>query len=260
MAPILHRTIPHEPWRTAHRLPGIAPLDPARWILIDEAYGAQMAERDRLIAAMPERVHALNEAARPAAEELLARVLAEIARLPGFAVGPDQVVRPDGVRITCDRAAPLLTLGRLVAQDFCLLERPEGSAEHVLTGAILCFPARWRLAEKMGRPLIAIHDPVEVYDAALAPRVQRLFDAIRPEAPLWRANALLYANPALFQPERAQPGTPEAAAPPRYFRSERQCLVRLPQSRAVVFSIHTYLMALGDLPPGAAEGIAAVAP
>ena len=112
----------------------------------------------------------------------------------------------------------------------------------------------------MGRPLIAIHDPVEVYDAALAPRVQRLFDAIRPEAPLWRANALLYANPALFQPERALPGTPEAAAPPRYFRSERQCLVRLPQSRAVVFSIHTYLMALGDLPPGAAEGIAAVAP
>lgn len=260
MTPILHRTIPHEPWRAPRRLPGIAPLDPAAWILIDEAYGAQMAERDRLVATIPDAVHALGAAAFPAAAELLERVLSEIARLPGFAVGADEVRRPDGARVAIDRARPLLTLGRIVPQDFCLLERPDGATEHLLTGAILCFPARWRLAEKLGRPLIAIHEPVREYDAVLAPRVQRLFDGIRPEAPLWRANALLYANPALFQPERAAPGTPEAAAPPRYFRTERQCLVRLPQSGAVVFSIQTYVMALADLPPGVAEGIAAVAP
>ena len=59
-----------------------------------------------------------------------------------------------------------------------------------------------------------------------------------------RFNRLWYDDPVLFQPgprrdndDRSDPTT----AP--YFRSERQCLVRLPQTRAVVFSIHTYLLA-----------------
>jgi hypothetical protein len=260
MTAILHRDMPHAPWRRPHRLPGIAPLDPDAWILIDEAYAPQMAERDRLIATMPDAVHALLPGARPAADELLARILTELPRLPGFAIHDGVIERPDGVRVRPAPAEPLLTLGRLLPEDFCLLERPPGSDEHVLTGAILCFPARWRLAEKIGRPLIAIHDPVPAYDDGLAPRVQRLFDGIRPETPLWRSNVLLYANPALYQPERAAPGTPEAALAPRYLRSERQCLIRLPQTGAVVFSIRTYLMALEDLPEGAAEGVAAVSP
>ena len=41
-------------------------------------------------------------------------------------------------------------------------------------------------------------------DAAL----QRLFDAIRPEQPLMRYNALLYADPTLHQPRAKPPSWP----------------------------------------------------
>ena len=256
MAPILHQHLPFAPWADprTRRLPGIMPIDPGDWLRADEAFAGQMAERDRLIAGRPEAVHALAPEALPAARELLERVLGELAGRPGYALGATAVIRPDGAEVALDRDAPLLTLGRLCQEDFCLLQQRDG--EHVLTGAILCFPASWTLAEKFGRPLVAIHDPVPAYDADIARRVQRLFDAIRVGQGLWRANALLYDDPALFHPRRE-------AAPRRvstsgaYLRSERQCLVRLAQSGAVVFSIHTYLLRRADLTAAQARALEA---
>ena len=165
--------------------------------------------------------------------------------------------RPDGAVVPLDRAAPLLTLGRLVQEDLCILEA-EGGA-HVLTGAILCFPASWTLAEKIGRPLLAIHAPVAAYDAEIARRVQRMFDAIRPDRPLWRGNSLLYDDATLHQPRREGEHRPAPVAR-TYVRSERQCFVRLPETRAVVFSIHTYVLRRSDLSPDAAAAILALYP
>lgn len=224
----------------ANERPGMRPLDPADWLWVDDAYPGQMALRDRLIAGRPDEVMAAEPGSDPAADELLDVVLASLAG-PRDRVGTDWVARPDGVSVAIDRTAPLATLGRLVAEDLCVLERR--GDEHVLTAAVLCFPSRWRLAEKMGRPLTRIHAPVAPYDDDLARRVQRLFEAIRPDRPLWRANLLRHHDPALFQPvgegEKARE-EPRAAA---WIRSERQCLLRLPATGAVVFSIHTTVVA-----------------
>ncbi|GHE00257.1 hypothetical protein GCM10008024_11040 [Allgaiera indica] len=256
---ILHDSLPFAPWTDprSRRLPGIQPLPTDDWLRVDEAFAGQMAERDRLIADRPEAVHALTPTARAAAGELLDQVLAELAKFPGYHLGSEAVTRPDGVAVVLDRSAPLRTLGRLCQEDFCLLQRDEeGGGEHVLTGAILCFPASWTLAEKIGRPLTAIHTPVVPYDADLARRVQRLFDAIRPGQGLWRQNALLYADAALHHPrsEAAPRERPVSEAP--YLRSERQCLLRLPRTGAVVFSIHTYLLRTSDLTPEQAQALA----
>ena len=108
----------------------------------------------------------------------------------------------------------------------------------MLTGAVLCFPSSWTLADKLGKPLLRIHAPVASYDAQMGARVQRMFDAIRPEQPLWRANLLRYTNPALYQPR------PEFAPKDKrddgdFVRSERQCLLRFAaQPRSGVF--HSY--------------------
>ncbi|MGB8815364.1 MAG: DUF3445 domain-containing protein [Paracoccaceae bacterium] len=246
MTPILQSQLPFAPWmdpRTA-RLPGIVPLEGDDWLRVDDAYAGQMAERDRLIAGYEPLVHAMLEGARPAAEELFDTIVARLRAVPGYQVRAGDVVRPDGVVVPLDRAVPLRTLGRLVQEDLCLMQSDGG--ESVLTGAVLCFPASWTLAEKLGRAMTGIHLPVAHYSQDVARRVQRLFDAIRPEQPLWRANALVYDDPELYQPR------PEGARRSRpvkrlYMRSERQCLLRLPQSRAVVFSIHTYLVRLQDL-------------
>ncbi len=249
--PVLQTRLPAYPWMDPRlsRMPGILPLDRAEWLEVDEAYAGQMAERDRLIAERPADVLALTDGAGPAAAELYRTVLADLPAL-GFRLTSSEVVRPDGVSVPLDPGNPLRTLGRLVQEDLCLMEAG-GQGEHVLTGAVLCFPASWTLAEKLGRPLIRIHAPVRDYDAVVAPRVQRLFDAIRPERPLWRMNYNRYMSPDLYQPRREGDPRPRPTGPAPYLRSERQCLLKLPETGAVVFSIHTYVVPMAALPDAA---------
>lgn len=227
-------------------LPGIQPLGDAPWLLVDDAYAAQMAERARLIAESRDQVIATTAAAAEALSEVYQHVLDNLP--PGFLRRGQSVQRPDGQCVALNADDPLGTLGHLVQEDLCLLTQAEGADEHVLAAAVLCFPASWRLSEKIGRPLTDIHVPVAHYTPDMARRVQRLFDAIHPDRPLWRSNALWYDDPALFQPRSAQsprPLTDPAKAP--FFRSERQCLVRLPRTRAVLFTIHTFVLARADV-------------
>lgn len=239
--PILQDRLPHLPWidpRT-RRLPGILPVEGRDWLRVDEAYAAQMALRDRLIAAQAPVVHALMPVARPAADELYLAVLDWLRAAPGFTLTDSAATRPDGVTVPLDPDQPLLTLGRLVQEDLCLMERQ--GEEYVLTGGILCFPASWSLRQKLGRPLTGIHDPVPVYDADIAKRVARLFDAIRPEQALWRMNYLTYDDFVLHQPRVEGEKRPQPQGHV-FIRCERQCLLRLPVTQAVVFTIHTYVV------------------
>jgi hypothetical protein len=240
-APILQGRLPLFPWAdpATRRLPGIQPVQGRDWLRVDEAYAGQMALRDRLIAGQPGAVHALLPAARPAADELYGVVLDWLRQESGFVVGPDRVSRPDGVSVPLDPGAPLLTLGRLVQQDLCLMEA--SGAEYDLTGAILCFPASWTLAQKIGRPMTGIHQPVEIYDATLAARVHRLLSAIRPEQPLWRMNFFTYDDYMLHHP-RVEGDWRRQPTGRSYVRCERQTLLRLPETRAVVFAIHTIIV------------------
>ncbi len=240
MAAILQRQLPHAP--PTGRLPGIAPLRPEDWLQWDDAFGGQMQLRDTLLSSRRADVLRLDEAARPAAEELLETVLNVVSGRADYRLAGQDVVRPDGVAVRIRPEDPLATLGRLVQEDFCILQKPENATEHVLTGAVLCFPAGWTLSEKFMRPLAAIHGPVAEYDENLAPRVQRLFDAIRPQQPLWRTNWLIYENPDLFAPRLENDPRPATSGRGGYIRSERQCLVRLPGTGAVVFSIHTFMV------------------
>lgn len=246
--PILQDRLPHLAWvdpRT-RRLPGILPVEGHDWLRLDEAFAPQMALRDRLIATQPQVVHALLPEARPAADELYAAVLDWLRSAPGFIIGQGAVTRPDGVTVPLDPSQPLLTLGRLVQEDLCLMERQ--GEEYVLTGGILCFPASWTLTQKLGRPLTGIHDPVPVYDADIARRVARLFDAIRPDQALWRMNYLTYDDFTLHQP-RAEGERRPQPTDHVYIRSERQCLLRLPVTKAVVFTIHTYVVDAATVTP-----------
>jgi len=238
MSAILQNALPFDV-DAMRPLPGIAPLDPAAWLHVDDAFAAQMAERARLLSGARDDVVAATTGAQPAMDELLHYVLDWLGtHALGYEISTDSVLRPDGVHVPIDDADPMGTLGHLVQEDLCLMERR--GDEHVLTAAVLCFPASWRLVEKIERPLTAIHVPVPDYDAGLARRVQRLFDGVQVGRPLWRFNALHYSDPALHQPRSRMRPTEDAHH--RYLRSERQCVLRLPETRACVFSIHTYVI------------------
>jgi len=233
MSVILHAALP--PAQSgAPRLPGTMPCDAKDWLRVDEAYGAQMAYRAQLLADRPEAVLYENDTTRQTAGEVLQEALLVLPDL-GFSVADDHVICPDGRRVLIDQAGPLRTLGHLVQEDICVLEKR--GDEHVMTSAVLCFPANWRLAEKINRPLTGIHEPVAEYDPNIARRVQRLFDGVQVGRPLWRFNKLFYADPDLHQPHR-QAITDDM----RFVRSERQCILRMPRTQAVIFTIHSFVV------------------
>ncbi|MEM9141114.1 MAG: DUF3445 domain-containing protein, partial [Pseudomonadota bacterium] len=150
--------------RRAARLPGTNSLKPEDWTVVLPDYAAQMAYRRDILANQRDTVLACEPEGRAAASELLSAILAHLAARPDYRVGADQVTRPDSARVDLDPSAPLDTLNSLVAEDFCIMMPCPDGGEYRLKAAILCFPSRWLLAEKMNRPLTAIHEPVPHYD------------------------------------------------------------------------------------------------
>ena len=237
--PVFQSSIPYDP-RIDRRLPGVQPLGDAPWIVVDDRYAEQMALRDRLISDSPQAVLARTGSAKNAEQELFDLVLGNLP--DGFDLKRDSIVRPDGVSVPLDRDHPMATLGRILQEDLCLMHKGRDEDAHRLISAVLCFPARWNVHDKIGKPLVPIHAPVAEYDGDVARRVQRLFDGIQVGRPIWRYNKLWDQDPALHQPKprHERPKWVRETAP--FMRSERQCLVRLPQTKAILFSIHTYIL------------------
>ena len=238
------------PWRLAM---GIKALDLADWIEIDERFAPQLAARKQLLDAQRSEVFATLPESGPGQRELLELLLDHLPqRFP-------EHYRRQGGRIenrTTGEAfalaawddAPLELAGRLVQEDLCLMQR--GETGYRLVAAVLCFPAHWRLSDKLGRPLEAIHGPVPGFGERLAGPVDRFFHSIQVARPVWRVNWSLVDTPTLFLPPEhrghPKPVSAERAGEQLWLRVERQTLHRLPRSGDVVFGIHTYVDPLAD--------------
>jgi hypothetical protein len=114
---------------------------------------------------------------------------------------------------------PLVTAARLAQEDFLILEQTPDA--HVLTSAVLCFPASWTLGQKIGRNMLGIHQPVDRYDENIARRVNRVMDVLQQGNAVWRANVLCYNDPELHQPRLEHERRPFDPAGPVYVRVER---------------------------------------
>ena len=244
-AAITQAALPHAPWTdpALARMPGMRPVA-GPWIMVDDAFAAQMAERERLIRDRPGDVIAALPDSGDAVDDLFATVLRDLP--DGYRRDGEAATRPDGVAVPLDDPS-LATLGRLVQCDLLLLEKRRD--EHVLVAGVLCFPANWSLAQKIGRPLRRIHAPVDRYDDALARRVQRLFDRARAGVPMWRANVLPHDDAVLFHPRPEWSPQRAADRPPPFLRSERQTVLRLPRTGAILFAVHTTVVAWSALTP-----------
>jgi hypothetical protein len=227
---------------------GLRPLDPAEWIMIDACFEDDLAEKQRLLESRHDEVFAALPAADRGAREVLDRLLAHLPRhFPERyrREGGELLRLADRQRLAVDPPGvhPLDLAGRLVQEDLCLMQ---GQAEgYVLVAASLCFPSRWRLAEKLGRPLGLIHAPVPGFAATLGQPVERFFDRLAADQGVWRANWSIIDDPALFQPSghfregRDAAVTAGNAGAMLWLRVELQTLTRLPQSGDVLFTIRT---------------------
>jgi len=237
---------------------GLSPLADGSWIEVDTSLGRFHAHKRALAAGDPAAVYRWLPGSLPAQEELAEQLLGHLLEAHGDAY------RQGGDAIHCTAAGfsvpwppvtadPLWSLSLLVAEDLVIME--QGDDGYRLTAASLCSPSHWRLAEKLGRPLREIHDPIPGIHEALSPRIDRFFDHLRPEHPVERFNWTLQGGPALFHDGRAEAPLEASAGAEAslYYRVERQTLVRLPRTGAVVFTIRVFLHPLEALAtrPGA---------
>ncbi len=242
---------------------GLHALDPGAWLEAGPDTGPQMAERCRLLAERPADVVAGLPESTAAQQELHELLLEHLPmRFPEVwrPVAGALVNRDSGERFPADPAAPLPAIGRMVQEDFCLLQ--DGPSGYRLTAAVLCFPVHWRLSEKLGRPLDVIHAPVPGFAERLAGPANRFFAALQASRPVWRVNWSLVGTRRLYLPPEAHGRAREVSAAHAgaqlWLRVERQTLRRLPRSGAVVFGIRSYLEPLAEVAavPATAKALA----
>jgi hypothetical protein len=259
--PALPLTFLAGPWRLTM---GLNALDLEDWLLLDERYAVETAERHELIESRLDDVHAMLPEAAEGSAEVLELIVGWLAlRQPQRfeRAGEGLVERESGRRVTLDDPLPLRAAGRLVQEDLCLMQkRPDGA--YALTGAVLCFPAHWRLREKLGLKLADIHAPVPGFAERLGGTADRFFTSLAVQRPVWRANWSLTDDPALPQPYRGDPVagiSAENAGEKLWLRVERQTLRRLPRTLAVLFTIRTFVRPLAGVAadPAVAAALAA---
>ena len=216
---------------------GLNRLDPDDWLWVTEHHAAEIAEKRRLLASGAEIVAELPEA-EAAVAEVLRLIEAYLARHhPELLPGPAA-------------PSPLVRAGLLVQEDLCLMAPDPGG--YRLVAAFLAFPLRWSLFEKLGLPMTAIHGPVPGFADRLGPTADRFFPSLADDRPVWRSNWSIIADPTLHQPKpkRFHPPptvTAQAAGEAMWLRVERQTLRRLPESRMVLFTIHSLVRPLAEV-------------
>jgi hypothetical protein len=245
---------------------GLRSLDIEEWIQIDELRAAQLAQKRSLIAADREAFVQTIDApeAHAASAELLDTIgnwcsAHDPDRRPGSESGKKAGVEAAN---ETERSA-IARCTTTTQEDWCLIAPLEAGGQPVLVSAGVCFPTRWRLREKMGRTIAAIHEPVTGYREQLAVRVDNFVERLTVDRPVWRSNWNLVDDPSLSQPEiRTRSQLSVADVPSSMFlRIERQTLRRLERTGAVAFGIRVHqepLASLADDRTALADLLAAV--
>lgn len=198
-----------------------------------------------------------------------------LSRLAGLAID----VGPQG-------ADPLVAVALLASEDMLILlpekHGPHGDSAYKLKAGALLFPNDWALrshfkvpppdeenvaaleaweytrqksmkAARLGKTPYEIHDGhVAHYMENFASRVDMFFSQMKPGMRAWRRNwGMRLTDELCLHSDLAPASLPEPTADNweryGYLRSEHEAFIKLPKSRAVIFSIKTYLWKLSEL-------------
>lgn len=221
------------------------------WFEIDQRYPDEMAERRQLLAERHDDVFAALPSSDAARHETLHDIAANLStHVPQWFSRDGSTLHNRLTNESWNLAAPpcdpLELAGRLVQEDLCIIQNTDDGPR--FTAAVLCFPSRWRLYEKIGKPLVAVHGPVPHYAERLASPVDRFMTKVQAGHIASRLNWSVLDDPAMYQPTgKWREATNSAitsgnAGDSLYLRVERQTLRRLPRSGAILFGIrvHSY--------------------
>jgi len=131
-----------------------------------------------------------------------------------------------------------LELGMFWEPDYLLL-KCEASGEVRLRGGCLCFASSWRLSDKIGKPIEAVHAAVPGLNDNIGAGIHKFLSGLKPDVAWLRHNWGLSRSSELNQhPDRNLPRLDTTvSAEEVWVRVERQALVSLPLSKGILFGI-----------------------
>lgn len=214
---------------------GLRSLEDQNWLEGGSDLHQQILERRSLAEESRDVVYQELPGYRAAIDELVSRIAENLARFHSdlYNVNEGSVTYiPEKIIVELSSPDILLKLATVIGEDLVLLSREENEWK-IVAGAVL-FPSRWKLAEKLGKGMDAVHTPVPGFAEALAPYMTATFDKITAERPVWRKNWSLHSTADLHQPTSIH----APAAPENYWwRTERQTLTRATCGDFLYFTI-----------------------
>ena len=249
----------HRPYLTAGAAfeIGLKPMDPAQWLDVGADHAAFMAEKRTRLAGCPPLYYRSLERSRAAQAELLGVAVAHLIDRHGHGFTGDQRVLADRIDgshhdLAVAGREPLDVLGGIVEEDFVLFGCEGG--RDIVIAASNAYTSSGRIVSCVGRDMHFAHEPVPGLNAALAQRIDRVIGNVQAGKPVVRFNWFVTPIASRLFPEGSHAANVEAgedaarvlsadhrkAGDTLWLRVERQTFMRLPETGALAFGIHTY--------------------
>lgn len=132
--------------------------------------------------------------------------------------------------------------------DFLLL-KPDKEGRFRLVAGSVCFPSSWVVAEKLGRTVPEIHEPVPGLNSTLGRQIDTFLQRLTPGVSWERENwGLARCDEMNYHPRRA---LPRLVSPVRladvWLRVEQQSFIALPRTGGVLFGIRLVVVSLTEV-------------
>lgn len=248
----------HRPYRSADAVfqIGLQPIEISSWLETGPDHTAFMAaKRERLKGSPPLYYRSLGRSLAAQRELLEAAASNLVRHHPSSFTAQGHVIADqiDGSRhdLTPGPREPLEVLGALIEEDFVLFEREAGM--DIVTAASNAYTSSGRIVSCVGRDMRFAHDPVPGLNELLGPRIDRVIGHVQVDKPAARFNWFITPIASRLFPETSHQANVEAglragrilaadfekAGDMLWLRVERQTFLRLPETGALAFGIHT---------------------
>ncbi|WP_339634266.1 DUF3445 domain-containing protein [uncultured Sneathiella sp.] len=222
---------------------GLQALRGRSWIDTDQNHGRDVAEKSRLIQDHRNQVFAETSGSLSAQHKILDLVRNEVA-------ANHRNITP--LASIKEEPSPLIQAALAVQEDLVLMRETDDG--YILAAACVCFPTGWNLAEKVGKVMQTIHQPVPGLNPRLGKPIDRFFRKLRAGKQVERFNWGLYDSDALFQPgwwrrKRAVDTSINChnVGEKIFFRVERQTLQRIDDDPDILFTIRIFNNSLAEV-------------
>ncbi|KAI3402672.1 hypothetical protein KGF56_004553 [Candida oxycetoniae] len=269
------KTYDDRPWRPFrwpyHQTMSIFKLDLNHWLDMDKYYHHYIEERKRIRLKygkenydwLPEGYDACKELMEMVSDHMVKRYPLLFTLLKdGDWATQGKIFRNELTQEVLDmtlplKQHPLIFVSKMAKEDiFVVLKSPKDNLHYLVAAAVSYPGGSFRVDQKIGKHLDAIHSVVPYYETKLKKSMERWFDKMRPEDPVERASFYITWDTKLrvnnvFQVPEVNPNVDSELKETDFrkfcVRVERQTLRRLPRSDAIIFTNHPVFYSIDEM-------------